>query len=101
MSTLLEVTLVKWQRLVDLFRCTVSDLMHRQHTVEIPISVLQVEPTIYKRGTDAEHIGIVAAGAVLMNNDPEVRFHKVDRSMVNRAYEAASKAQILGRFGKH
>jgi hypothetical protein len=93
-----NVTLVEWQEGPDFFRCTVSDDKRRHHTVEIPRSVLTVDPPNFSRGSDAEHIGIIAAGAVLLDLDPENDFHKVDRSMVIRAYTAASDAQILGRF---
>lgn len=94
-----NVTLVTWQEGPDYFRCTVSDDKRRHHTVEIPRSVLDIAPPNFARGSDAEHIGIIAAGAVLLDMDPENDFHKVDRSMVIRAYTAASDAQILGRFG--
>ncbi|MBS1903298.1 MAG: hypothetical protein JSS75_06320 [Bacteroidetes bacterium] len=96
---MVNVTLVKWQEGPDYFRCTVSDERHRHHTVEIPRSMLAVEAPNFSRGSDAEHIGIIAAGAVLLDLDPDNDFHKVDRSMVIRAYTAASEAQILGRFG--
>ena len=94
-----NVTLVEWQQGPDIFRCTVSDATRRHHTVEIPRTVLAVEPQEFRRGTDAEHVGIVAAGIVLMSLDPETIFHKADTSMVNRAYHAAAKAQIVGGFG--
>ncbi len=94
-----KITLVKWQKGLESIRCTVSDMFHRHFIVEMPKSVLKVIPKRFKRGSDAEHAGIIAAGAVLLNLDPEEMFLKVDGSMVNRAYEAASGAQILGGFG--
>lgn len=93
---MLNITLVKMDELVDLFRCTVADMYHKRHTVEMKKSVLDVLPLKFRRGSDTEHIGIIAAGTVLLSNDSEIRFHKADDSMVNRAYEAASKSQILG-----
>jgi len=89
-----EVTVVKREKGLDLFRCKVTDAQHRVHTVEIPASLLSVDPHEYKRGSDAEHIDIIACGTVLMRTDPEATFHAVDRSMVNRAYNAALRAQF-------
>ncbi len=94
-----EITVISHTRLPELFRYEIADSQHRKHTVEIHQDVLSVTPTSYARGTDIEHLETIACGTVLMDLDPESRFHKVDRSMVNRAYEAASRAQILGRLG--
>ncbi|MEP7234529.1 MAG: hypothetical protein ABI778_04460 [Ignavibacteriota bacterium] len=93
-----NVTLVKWQQFLDFFRCTVADAMHRVHTVEIPKTILNFVPRDFKRGSDEEHVGIIAAGAVLLSSDTEERFHKMDGSKVDLAYNAASKAQVLGRY---
>ncbi len=98
MIILTNITLVKWQEFIDYFRCIVADVSHKQHTVEMPKSILGIAPEKFQRGSDSQHVGIIAAGTVLLNIDPEVRFHKADRSMVERAYDAASKAQILGSF---
>lgn len=92
-----EVTLVKLDEYPDIFRCNVSYL-NRSHTVEIPRYMLEIEANDFKRGSDSEHIGIIAVGTVLASIDPNTQFHKVDRSMVNRAYRAASGAQIFGEF---
>jgi hypothetical protein len=97
-SYLVQVTLVKWQQFVDMFRCTVTDAFHRVHTIEVPKTILGIEPTQFRRGSDTEHVGIIAAGTVLLSLDTEERFHKIDSSIVDRAYVAASKAQILGKF---
>lgn len=96
---MLNVTLVKWVEGLDFFRCTVADMVSRIHTIEMPRSILAVIPNEFKRGSDAEHVGIIAAGTVLLSNDVDERFHKVDSSIVSRAYAAASKVQILGRYG--
>lgn len=92
-----EVTLVKLDEYPDIFRCNVSYLS-RSHTVEIPRYMLEIEPNDFRRGSDSEHIGIIAVGTVLASIDPNTQFHKVDRSMVNSAYRAASGAQIFGEF---
>ena len=94
-----QVTLVGRTEMPGLFRYEIADEKRRNHTVEIPSTVLMIEPQNHTRGSDKEHLDTIACGAVLMNLDPESRFHKVDRSMVNRAYDAASHAQILGKFG--
>jgi hypothetical protein len=91
------VSLVKRHRLRDLYRYIIADAEHRVHTVEIPEYILGIEPREFQRGTDKDHLDIIACGTVLMRLDPESIFHKVDRSMVNRAYDAASRAQLLGR----
>lgn len=80
------------------FRCTVADALHRSYTVEMPVSILKALPTGFKRGTDRDHLGIIAAGTVLLATDTEERFHKVDNSIVDRAYKAVTKAQVLGRL---
>lgn len=90
------VTVVKRQREVDLYRYTIVDAEHRAHTVEIPFSMLVVPPRDFARGSDDEHIDTIARGTVLMRTEPEDNFHKVDRSMVNRAYAAASRAELSG-----
>lgn len=89
-----DVTVVKREKELDMFRCRVADAEHRVHTVEIPASLLAVDPHEFKRGSDAEHIDIIACGTVLMRTDPDATFHTVDRSMVNRAYNAALRAQF-------
>ena len=91
-----HVTVVGRQTEVDLYRYTIVDDEHRAHTVEIPFSLLVVPPRDYSRGTDSEHLDMIACGTVLMRTDPEDNFHKVDRSMVNRAYAAASRAEPSG-----
>lgn len=88
------VTVVKRKKLEDLYRFKVADAEHRVHTVEIPESVLAIEPTDFKRGSDAEHLDIIAIGTVLMRFNEDAIFHKVDRSMVNRAYNAALRSQF-------
>lgn len=89
-----KVTVVKREKLLDLFRFKVADEEHRVHTVEMPASVLTVEPHEFRRGSDEEHLDIIACGTVLMRFVQEAIFHTVDRSMVNRAYNAALRAQF-------
>jgi hypothetical protein len=91
-----HVTVVGRQTEVDLYRYTIVDAEHRAHTVEIPFSILVVQPRDYSRGTDNEHLDMIARGTVLMRTDPEDNFHKVDRSMVNRAYAAVTRAELSG-----
>lgn len=92
-----EVILVKLDEYPDLYRCLVSR-SGRSHTVEIPRYMLEVEPNDFQRGSDHHHIGIIACGTVLASIDPDVQFHVVDRSYVNRAYRAASQAQLFGEL---
>jgi hypothetical protein len=92
-----EVTLVKLDEYPDMYRCVVSRL-GRSHTVEIPRYMLEVEPKDFQRGSDTQHIGIIACGTVLSSIDPDVQFHVVDRSHVNRAYIAASHSQLFGEL---
>ncbi len=95
-----QVTLVKRQEGLDLFTYMITDNHKRMHTVEVPRSILFVPPRDFERKIDdKEHLDTIACGTVLMSINPETEFHKVDRSMVNRAYRAASGAQIEGRFG--
>jgi hypothetical protein len=89
-------TIVKRMKYEDLCRYMVADGEHRVHTVEIPIRMLAVEPREFLRGSDEEHLDIIACGTVLMRFTENEIFHKVDRSMVNRAYIAASRAQFSG-----
>ena len=89
-----HVTVVGRQMEVDLYRYTIVDAEHRAHTVEIPVSLLVVPPRDYSRGSDNEHLDTIACGTVLMRTEPEDNFHKVDRSMVNRAYAAATRAEL-------
>jgi hypothetical protein len=89
-------TIVKRMRYEDLYRYTIADDMHRLHTVEIPLRMLTVDPLEFTRGSDQEHLDIIACGTVLMRFTENEIFHKVDRSMVNRAYTAASRAQFSG-----
>ncbi|MEP7235885.1 MAG: hypothetical protein ABI778_11380 [Ignavibacteriota bacterium] len=96
-----KVTLVQWQRLIDMFRCTVADAAHRIHTIEMPLSILNKSPKDFLRGKDNEHIGTIAAGPVLLRYNTDEQFHKIDNSHVDLAYDAASKAQIIGRFEKY
>jgi hypothetical protein len=93
------VSVVRRNEYPDYYLYTIADERHRKHTVEIPAAVLQIEPKEFHRGNDTEHLDIIACGAVLLSIDDEAIFHKVDRSMVDRAYHAASGAQILGQFG--
>lgn len=87
-------TVVKRKNLGDLYRYSVADDKHRTHTVEIPSSVLLVAPIDFKRGSDEEHLDIIACGTVLMRFNDDAIFHKVDRSMINRAYNAALRSQF-------
>lgn len=91
------VTLVRRQELIGMFRYEIADSASRRHTVEIPTQILRVDPRNHNRGTDQDHLDIIACGTVLASLDQNETFHTVDRSMVNRAYEAASHAQLLGR----
>jgi hypothetical protein len=93
-----KITLVKLVEELEYFRCTVADALHRLYTVEMPISILKAIPTGFRRGTDHDHLGIIAAGTVLLATDSEERFHKVDNSIVDRAYRAVTRAQVLGRL---
>lgn len=88
------VTVVKRKKLEDLYRFKVADAEHRVHTVEIPEYVLTIDPSDFKRGSDEEHLDIIACGTVLMRFNEDAIFHKVDRSMVNRAYNAALRSQF-------
>lgn len=89
-----NATVVKRKKEGDLYRYWVADDEHRTHTVEIPISLLSVDPHDFRRGSDEEHLDIIACGTVLMRFEDESIFHKVDRSMVNRAYNAALRSQF-------
>lgn len=93
------VSVVRRDQYPDYYLYTIADERHRKHTVEIPAVVLQVNPEEFHRGSNTEHLDIIACGAVLLSLDDEAIFHKVDCSMVDRAYRAASGAQILGQFG--
>jgi hypothetical protein len=95
---MIKITLVKLLEGLEFFRCTVADTLHRVYTIEMPKTILNALPDNFRKGTDREHIGIIAAGTILLSTDPEERFYKVDSSFVNRTYQAASKAQILGQF---
>ena len=87
-------TIVKRRKMEDLYRYTVADANHRVHTVEIPASMLAVIPQEFQRGSDEEHLDIIACGTVLMRFNEDAIFHKVDRSMINRAYNAALRSQF-------
>jgi hypothetical protein len=87
-------TIVKRKKLEDLYRYRVVDAQHRHHTVEIPAAMLAVSPREFMRGTDEEHLDIIACGTVIMRFNEDAIFHKVDRSMINRAYDAALRSQF-------
>jgi hypothetical protein len=91
------VSLISRQELVGMYRYEIADALHRRHTVEIPESVVRIEPRDFKRGSDKEHLDTIACGTVLMSLDDRSLFHVVDRSMVNRAYRAAQNVQLFGK----
>jgi hypothetical protein len=93
-----DVAIVRRYQTADIFGYEVIDEQLQRHVVEISAAVLNVEPRGYDRGTDEEHLDIVACGTVLSNLTPDANYHRVDREMVDRAYRAALRHQSFERL---
>jgi hypothetical protein len=94
-----DVAIVKRQEMVDMYYYEVLDERLQKHSVQLPKSILTVEPQHYLRGTDQQHLDIIACGVVLMRSDLDTCFHRVDRESVDRAYEAALTVESFDRLG--
>ena len=84
----------------DAYLYTVVDSSSHTHSVLIPQRVLAVNPRGFERGTDEDHLEVLAMGAVLMSLDPDSTFHRVDPETVTRAY-AANKENSFDRTRAH
>jgi hypothetical protein len=93
-----DVAIIRRYQTVDVYGYEIMDENLQRHVVEVQASVLDVEPTEFARGTDQQHLDIVACGAVLTNLIPDATYHRVDREMVDRAYRAAVKIQSFERL---
>lgn len=93
-----NVAITQRQEFKDYFMIQLVDDNHLTHTVLVPSYVLTVEPKNFLRGTDLQHLDTLACGAVMMRTDTDAIFHRVDREMVDRAYEAALRVQFFDRL---
>ncbi len=93
-----DVAIIRRYQTVDVYGYEIMDENLVRHVVEVQSAVLDVEPTEFARGTDQQHLDIIACGAVLTNLTPGATYHRVDREMVDRAYRAAVKIQSLERL---
>lgn len=93
-----NVAICRRQEFKDYFMIELVDDNHLTHTVLIPSYVLTVEPKNFLRGSDLQHLDTLACGAVMMRTDVDAIFHRVDREMVDRAYEAALRVQFFDRL---
>src|SRR5688572_3732237 len=93
-----DVAIVRRYQTVDVYGYELIDEKLHRHVVEIQSSVLDVEPSEFARGTDQQHLDIIACGAVLTNLTPDATYHRVDREMVDRAYRAAVRLQSFERL---
>ena len=93
-----DVAIVRRYQTADVYGYQVVDSDLHRHVVEISAEVLNVEPKEFARGTDQQHLDIVACGAVLINLYPDTRYHRVDREMVDRTYRAALRIQSFERL---
>jgi hypothetical protein len=93
-----DVAIIRRYQTADIFGYEIIDEKLHLHVVEIQASVLNVEPEEFTRGTDQQHLDIIACGAVLTNLTPEATYHRVDREMVDRAYRAAVRLQSFERL---
>jgi hypothetical protein len=93
-----DVAIVRRYQTADIYGYEIIDDQLQRHIVEVQASVLDVEPSEFSRGTDQQHLDIVACGAVLTNLTPDATYHRVDREMVDRAYRAAVRLQSFERL---
>lgn len=93
-----DVAIVRRYQTADVYGYEIIDEHLQRHIVEVQASVLDVEPSEFSRGTDQQHLDIVACGAVLTDLTPDSTYHRVDREMVDRAYRAAVRLQSFERL---
>lgn len=93
-----DVAIVRRFEMPDFYMYEVIDEKLHKHVVEISADLLNIEPKDFTRGSDQQHLDILACGAVLLNLTPEATFHRVDREMVDRAYRAAVRLQSFERL---